>query len=367
MTAARESDELTLILGGQAIAGWTDIRIGRGIERCPSDFEIGMTEKFPGELTDLVVTPGEACTVKLGSDTVITGYVDIFEPTIRAEQHGIRVVGRSKCSGLVDCSAICPTMVINNNNVLGIAQKLAAPFDVTVSTLVPPSELAIIPQYCVNVTESPYDAIQLYSSYSGVLAYDQPDGNLVLARVSSTKAASGFVEGQNVIAATVRYAMDNRYSVYEVVPNSIDTLTDFGASGFVRMHVTDPNVPRYRPMLIVAENNNGIAVSKMRAKWEMARRAGRSKVVRLTCDSWRDAAGSLWTPNTIADVQLPSCKLESAAFTIGELTYRRDGENGTTCELELMGSASYAPEPIQLSTLPLEFSEGMPPPGANGY
>jgi prophage tail gpP-like protein len=353
--------DLTLTIAGQAYGGWTDIRITRGIERCPSDFEIGLTEKFPGQLQELFITPGQSCTLRLGNDLVITGYIDRFIPSIDAEHHQIRVLGRSICSGLVDCAAICDSMVMNLTNVLRIARNLAEPFGVTVKCSQPDAALPVIPQYCVDVTETPFEAITRYAHYSGMLLYDQPDGSLILASVSSDRAASDLVEGQNVLSASVQYAMDERYSVYEVAMDNIDLFTDAGTAGFIALRVPDPNVPRYRPRIIVADNNNGTAVSKKRAMWECARRAGRSKIVRVTTDSWRDAAGKLWTPNTVARVILPSCKLESGYFTIGEVTYARSEENGTTCALELMGSASYQPEPIQLAPMALEFSNQPPP------
>lgn len=60
--------------GGQQVQGWTSVRITRGIERCPSDFEVGLTELYPGEANDLVVQAGDTCIVKIGNDTVITGH-----------------------------------------------------------------------------------------------------------------------------------------------------------------------------------------------------------------------------------------------------------------------------------------------------
>lgn len=43
------SDELTLSIGGRQLSGWTSTRVTHGIEHCPSDFEISMTERYPGE------------------------------------------------------------------------------------------------------------------------------------------------------------------------------------------------------------------------------------------------------------------------------------------------------------------------------
>ena len=84
----------------------------------------------------------------------------------------------------------------------------------------------------------------------------------------------------------------------------------------------------------------------------MARRAGRSRVVNVTCDSWRDSAGTLWTPNTLVPISLPSLKLVADGFVITEVSYVRSGDDGedggTTAELTLMQPDALKPEPIVL-------------------
>src|SRR4051794_33900829 len=127
------ADDLTLKLAGNFISGWTSIRVSRGIERCPSDFDSSLTELFPGEAADLVAPPGDPCEVMIGSDLVITGYVDRFRPGIAASQHSIRVTGRGKCQDLLDSSAEWPNSQISGSSILGIAQKLAQPYGITVS------------------------------------------------------------------------------------------------------------------------------------------------------------------------------------------------------------------------------------------
>ena len=104
-----EPDDLTLTLGGTAISGWTEIRVTRGIERCPNDFDIALTDLFPGDAGKIVVQAGDACTVHLGADLVITGYVDAVESELDDGAHSIHVSGRGSCQDIVDCSAERPT------------------------------------------------------------------------------------------------------------------------------------------------------------------------------------------------------------------------------------------------------------------
>jgi prophage tail gpP-like protein len=79
-------------------------------------------------------------------------------------------------------------------------------------------------------------------------------------------------------------------------------------------------------------------------QWEMARRMGRSQVVTVTADSWRDSGGNLWTPNWLIPVDLPSIKFPSTTLLITNVTYIRDAD-GTRAELTLMPPQAMAPMP----------------------
>lgn len=340
------NNDLTLQISGQAISGWTEIRVTRGVERLPSDFEIGLTELYPGELDKVVIAPGQPCTVLLGNDLVITGYVDRFAPSFADDRHSIRVNGRSKCEDLVDCAAEWPGGQINGANALAIAQKLAKPYGITVASTV--QDLPPIVQFNLMLGESAFEVIERISRFSQLLAYDLPDGSLVLSQVGNMTAAGGIIEGQNVQEADVEYSADQRYSDYKAFIQSVDEFTDLGNTGNTITDAVDPNCPRHREMVIIAEGGGGgNEVAKKRALWESVRRAGRSKRARVVVDSWRDSAGNLWQPNTLVPVKLPSLKL-SETLCIGEVTYSRNGDRGTTAELILMPPAAYKPEPILL-------------------
>lgn len=168
-------DELYLEVRARALHGWDRIRITRGIERMPSDFDISIMEYYPGGEQQWV-SPGDPCIVKLGEDIVITGYVDRCCSSIRTNQHQIRVTGRGKCQDLVDCSAEWESNVMTGLDALGMSQRLAAPYDIHVTTDV--TGLQAAPQLTINWGESPQEIIDRVCRWSALLAYDLPDGNL---------------------------------------------------------------------------------------------------------------------------------------------------------------------------------------------
>ncbi|UPG86860.1 hypothetical protein L2Y94_05760 [Luteibacter aegosomatis] len=340
-------EEVTITVGGQAVSGWTDVRITMGVERCPSDFSVMLTERHPGELAGVFAKPGEECFVEIGQDRVITGKVDKFIPSISADQHSIQMIGRSKCRELVDCAAEWPGGQISGADALGIAQKLADVYGINVTCDI--AGLPVIPQFNLMLGESAFEIIDRVSRYSALLAYDLPTGDLHLTQVGSERAASGFVEGENVLDASVEYSADQRYSQYQVFLQAVDVFTDLGDGGNLLFTVKDPNVTGHRGLILIAEaGGGGNEIAQKRALWEMARRAGRSREVRVRCDSWRDASGNLWRPNTVAPIRLPRLKLVANDFVISEVTFLRSAQGGTVAELVLMQPDALRPEPILL-------------------
>lgn len=134
MNADSDLDVVSLTVDGKIIEGWDSVRVTRGIERFPSDFDLGLMDYFPGNEDLQLVEEGMSCEVRIGDDLTLTGYVDDWEPALSRSRHEVRATGRSKCQDLVDCSAEWPNNVINASNALEIASRLASYYGITVTT-----------------------------------------------------------------------------------------------------------------------------------------------------------------------------------------------------------------------------------------
>lgn len=354
------TDDLTLSANGRDIAGWEQISVTLRAEGFPPEFAIGLSARDPATGADLVVRPGDACVIKLGSDKVITGYVDRVGNGGSSSAHFIRVVGRGKTQDLVDCSAEWDSGQIASATVLDIATKLAAPYQISVALANGAAAGQAIPQTNITYGETGADIIQRDARSAGLLAYEAPDGSLLLAAVGTKTAASGIVYGENVEEFAVELSMDQRYSEIVCTLLGQDVLSDIGDGGFFFDTEKDPNVPRHRRRYIVLEQaQDAQAFTIQKAKWEVARRAGRSQLATATIDSWRDRDGALWSPNTLVPVSLPGLP-DKTILCIAEVTFRRD-EGGTSADLVLMPPQAFAPEPISLQPLNLSDLDTVAP------
>jgi prophage tail gpP-like protein len=345
------SDDLTLKVDGQELTGWTGVSVTRSIAQIPNTFSVQATASNPMFRAALGVRDGDACTVSIGGDLVITGYVDTVHAGYRAGDHTVIIQGRGKCQDLVDCSAEWPGCQISGADALEIAQKLAAPYGITVTA--PDGAGPAVPQFNISIGEKPTDILELVTRHAGLLYYEDANGNLVLAEAAADDAGSGFVEGQNIQVASILRTRAQRFSEYTCSLLSLDTSGLFeDKDGLFYFTAKDPNVGRNRKLFIVAEGvQGGLELAEKRALWEASRRAGRGEQVNITTDSWRDGTGKLWTPNSLAPVSSPALNLTDALLCIAEVTYRRALETGTTAEVLLMPRESFLPEPIQIQPL----------------
>lgn len=310
-----------------------------------------MTEKYPNSV-DVDFMPGQSCQVMIGSDLVITGYIDRYQAILLGENHTVTIYGRSLSEDLVDCSAFLgdpnnPTFQVKNATALSLVQQLAQPYGVTINGSGTAADQTQIPIYAINLGETIWEIIDRILRFCQLIAYDLPDGSVQLAQAGSAAMASGFAQGQNVEQATVVYSMDQRFSIYEAHILSSTFFNDQqGLTATAGGTATNSGVPRFRKRYILSEQTfQGQFIAGARAQWECNRRWARSQSVIVRCDAWRDAAGALWDLNHLAPVYIPAVKIDQPSWLIGAVTYMRD-ETGQHALVTLMPPAAFSPESI---------------------
>lgn len=344
--AERDPNELFLTLDGVDYSGWEEIAVTLRAEGFPNSFEISASVDPDGGVP---AREGDDCKVHLGNDLVITGYVDRVINGGDANNHRVAITGRGLTQDLVDCGAEWPSHQMIGGNALTIAQNLAKPYNLKVMMANGATPGPDVPSWPLNYGETGAEIIQRVARNAGLLAYEDPEGNLLLANVGSVTAGSGAVLGQNIEEWSLERSMDQRYSEYICSLLSMDPFMEAPGSDFFGIQ-NDPGVNRHRRMYLVADAvaENPTAFVERRAKWEAARRAGRSYVCKATVDSWRDKAGKLWMPNTLIPFSIPGAA-DRNDLILSSVMFRRDNQRGTTAEIMAMPSTAFTPEPIVLT------------------
>ena len=348
---------ISLTSNGNVISGWKEVRITRGIERIPSDFEISMTDAYTG-IDEIVINPGDTCTLQIGGMPVITGYIDRLSESIDPNQHPLTISGRGKCQDLVDCTAIFSTFQLMDVAVSDIATKLCDPYGIQVITKAE-SEI-VFSQVNLNVGETPFSVIDTFCKLSNLLCYENELGQLVITQVSQEGPSSGFKQGVNIKRASYIRDVSQQYSQYRVYPIGTAVLADVGQLPMGEFMYPNPLVKRFRVKGFIQQGSDaGSNISDAHAVWECNRRIARGNVITITTDSWIDSNGSLYKPNTQVSVSIPKLKVqENQKWLISEVTYHL-GLDGTTCDLVLMPPQGFSPEPINYLLLPQDVQSAL--------
>lgn len=359
-----EADRVTLLVNGVDYGGWKSVRIGAGIERQARDFELAVTDRWPGSDIPRRVAPGDLCRVRIGSDLVLTGYVDSTPISHDGSTVTISIKGRSKTADLVDCSAIVEPGQFKGRTVQQIAAELATPYGIEVVAAVDTG--AAIADHQIQQGETAFESIDRLLKLRALLSTDDAEGRLILTRAGSARAATDLVVGQNVLTGSADLDFKDRFSEYrvkgqrtaEVAASSDDEEDDDDADGSdasgpdiaaltdsaaattqVLSTHTDSGVTRRRVLVIVADGQPDGATARDRARWEAAYRAGKSYEAMYTVQGWRQAGGQLWLPNQLVRVKDPIIGFD-LDMLIAEVTFSLS-ESGTTTTLKVAPKAAY--------------------------
>lgn len=341
---------IRLVVGSSEYGGWKSVRIEAGIERQARSFTLDVTDKWPGQ-TDIPrrIQPGDPCQVFIGSDLVMTGYVDATPIKYDGQQVSVGVKGRSKTADLVDCCPIpdgLSTAGIGSswNDVVGvngkkpvyvkapaksasqwrnqklevIAAALAAPYGVRV--IAETNTGKAIAEHQVQIGETVFESIDRMMRIRHVLSTDNAQGDLVFIEVGSAGRAGTAIElGKNIREASTdldykgvfstyickgqRKGDDDNYGVDvseeegEAEDDSRRTAVGADAS------VNDARAKRRRVLVIKQSGQADEGTCQDRAEYERAHRAAKALQTSYTLAGWRQESGELWQPNQLVRVR----------------------------------------------------------------
>ena len=332
-----------LKVGGLIYGGWKSCRIERGIEQIAGSFELGVSERWPGQDTPRRIRRGEACQVIADGEVVITGWVDDVDPSFSDQSHDFRVAGRDATGDLVDCSAIHKTGQWAKSSLDKIVRDICAPFKIPVFVATDIGKA--FDSFSIQEGETAFECIERACRLRAVLPVSDGNGGLVLTRAKSGNAVAILSDGVggNILAARGEFGMKERFSVYVVKGQdrgSDDNIDAPEVHAQVRAEASDSGVTRYRPFIVLAESHGPHATYRDRAAWERNVRRGRSSRATVVVQGWRDPNGKLWQPNTM--VHLNSAWLGAdSELLVASVTFTLDEQSGTRTELRLSGREAF--------------------------
>lgn len=304
-------DDVILRADGVEYRGWTKVQVTRSLEAMAGSFTLELTFNWQGKPDQYrafmaPIKQGKPCTIDIGNDRVITGYVDDWVPSYDDKQVIISVTGRDKTSDLIDCSIVYPSGQFVNQTLTQIANTVCKPFGidvvVNVDDITEPFKRIQIEQ-----GETPHELLTRLARQRGVLLTNDALGRLVITRSTKESAGVSLILGQNILAARGRFSWRNRFSQFIVKASGAgfgDWGDDNNAVGGLKAEITDDEVMRYRPIIIVNEEITTAEGASRRGQWERQRSIGRSNSAEYTVTGWRiPETGKVWGINTLVPVR----------------------------------------------------------------
>lgn len=332
--------DVRLEIEGLLYGGWTAITIRRGLEQVSGSFELGVTERWPGQDIPRPIKPGAPCRVLVGGKPVVTGYVDDVAPSYGKEEHSLLVSGRDKTADLVDCSA--PSTQFAGRTLAQVAEALCRPFGIkVVSECSGGKAFRLLKNH---EGDSVYETLEAAAKVRAVLLMTDGHGRLVITRAGAGKRVATVLElGTQILDCKAAFSLRDRYSAYTIKGQGVG-LDGWGpAAAHGKGQARDSRVPRHRPLTIIADaQTEGLSAGE-RAAWEASVRYGRSRRVTYTLASWMHDSG-LWAPGQIVPVRDVWLGID-APLLVAQVAYMLD-DQGTRCELTLQPVEAFQLLPV---------------------
>ncbi|NCG50540.1 phage baseplate assembly protein [Serratia fonticola] len=332
------SEILTLNVDGKIWAGWTEMTINRSLESIAGEFDLTITARWSAT-APRSIKPGMPCFVSIGTDRVLTGYIDDFIPSYDADNVSMRVLGRDKTGDLVDSSVVDKSGQWRGQKLEQLATTVCKPYSIEVINETDTGES--FSGVTLEQGETGFELLDRLAKQRGVLITSDAWGRLIITRASTQRAGVSLVLGDNILAARGRFSWRERASQY-IVKGSVaaggSTWDDQPVSmvGGRQVVVTDSEINRYRPKILVNEDNLTVGGASARGEWYKTRMLGEANTTEITVAGWREKrdAGPLWQTNRLVVVKDTIQQLD-VTWLIKTVSFM-EGDNGRLTVLTLV-------------------------------
>jgi len=341
-----DKNAVRLLVNGKEYGGWKSVEITAGIERQVREFELSVTDRWPGQ-TEIPrrIRPGDECEVFIGRDRVLTGYVDATPIRYDGQTFTVGVKGRSKTADLVDCSAVNKPGNWAGAKVERIAADLAGVYGIKVTTQM---DTGATLAHAIDQGESVFESIDRMLKLRQLLATDDALGQLVFIDVGTAGTAKTALKlGENILSADAPLDYKDVYTEYICKGQRSGTDDDFGetvASEFA--DITDTSVlKRHRVLVKKSSGQCDGGTAAQRVKYEQAHRKAKALETTYTVAGWRQSDGSLWLHNQFVRVVDPVIGFDDE-FVVAEVTYSLS-DQGMLCRLQVGPKDGYVNSPAK--------------------
>ena len=327
----------TVVARGQAMSGWSSVRIRRSISQLAASWELELAQ-LPDQAP---IAAGDAVTIRVDGADYVAGHADSVSRNIDNDSGTrLRVAGRSHCADLIDCS-ITNSLSWQQQTLAAVVGDICDPYGISVTDA---AGLDAVGNYAASAGESCFEAIDRFCRRHAVWPIGDGLQSISLRRLDDPARVQSTLGAGRIIAASDSVDQSQVYSDYQVLSSQEDLDSPQPVVGIIGKA---EGGGRFRPLILSAEESLAQGDADNRALWELDVRAGRAISIQLQVHGWWDNDSGIWRPGTLLRLAYPPLDLDGEYLLSSvDLSYSEDGELATLT-LAPKGAFALWPQPPQ--------------------
>jgi len=343
-TPSSNPDEVAVLIDNVRFRAWTTISITRSIDAVDT---IAVTTPFdPNDAqqrSNFKPFSYKSMVVTVGGVPLFTGTIVNSTPSLSANAITVGLDGYSTPGVLSDCTASAESFPLEFDGltILEIAERLAAPFGVSVSATEDVG--AIFDSVTLTPTKNIMAFLAGLAQQRGLIIGTTPSGGLEFRQsVTSGDTVAQLTEGMQPLTRVDPSFNGQGYfsNITGLGPVVVGAVTfEKETEPYTE---TNPFVNVTRPFNFTVSDAEDVAAVKVATQDKMGRMFGQSITYSISVSTWRDANGNLWEPNTLLTLNAPGAMVYNTYTMLIKSVKLNRSQDGETADIMLVLPGAYS-------------------------
>lgn len=348
-----DRNQVSVQVGDKAHAEWESYEIDSDLLTPADAWQVSLG--INGRTIPADVVAGAPVIVKVGGETVLTGFIDDVGEPVSKDSHTLTLSGRDRAADLLDCA--CPIFSTQEASLKQIVAAIVRDFKI-INHQIRADSTRTRKKVAVDPGVSAWEALARAAEANGLWPWFEPDGTLVVGGPDySTPVVATLIlrkdgNGNNVLSLDKQESMAERFSkvtVYSQAPGISSGGMDFMGKHAASGSADDKGVKRHRPHIVIDNECDTNAACESRARKLLT--DCRLKGFTLTAEvaghrivaPGQPSDGALWKPMQRVHVISEPHKIDGVFFLMAR-KFKRNRRDGTRTSLTLKEDGVWAIE-----------------------
>ncbi|MDN7916138.1 phage baseplate assembly protein [Burkholderia cepacia] len=315
---ATQDDTVSVLIGGHVHSKWTAYTIDSDLLTPADAWEVRLAK--PNGPMPASIAAGKPVQVKVGSETVLVGYVDAIRRRTSKTQKTLSINGRDLAAILRDCSA--PVFTAKQVTLHDVVASIVRPLGITKVRIDTSKEIPAWDKVSVDPGDTAWDALVHAAEGEGLWPWFDPDGTLVIGGpdYNAPPVAKLIMRndgvGNNVESFDEDQSIAERYSDVTVLAQSHGSRAERGKNA-LKATVKDSQVSVYRPKVYVDHDAPNLDAVTARARKIISDSRLHAHTLKAVVKGHRTAGGTLWKPGQRVHIVWEEYGIDAIYFLMG--------------------------------------------------